>query len=220
MLGFAFALNHDWPAYLWGAFFLAGLFVYGFLIPPGWRAGRCGRARSAATGRAMCVAAAFSIALELYLLKDSGRISDVMASYFVRSAGSEVPLDAVLTARHYRIELMFTGLAIAIGKLALPVVAVARRSSSAITSSCCPCRCSCARSLQYVTFKQGADVHIFWPHYFAPYFALAVGASPRRSPSSGRGWASRSAAARCASRSSAVAPWAARSPSDCRWRWC
>ena len=51
----------------------------------------------------MCVATAFSVALELYLLKDSGRISDVMASYFVRSAGSEAPLDAVLPARHYRI---------------------------------------------------------------------------------------------------------------------
>ena len=41
VLGFVFALNHDWPGYMWGAFFLAGLFVYGFLLPePG--GGRCG----------------------------------------------------------------------------------------------------------------------------------------------------------------------------------
>ena len=50
VLGFAFALNHDWPAYMWGAFFLAGLFVYGYLIPSGSR--RPLRPfRSAATGR-------------------------------------------------------------------------------------------------------------------------------------------------------------------------
>jgi hypothetical protein len=31
-------------------------------------------------------------------------------------------------------------------------------------------------AVQYVHFKQGADVHIFWPQYFAPYFALGIGA--------------------------------------------
>ena len=30
--------------------------------------------------------------------------------------------------------------------------------------------------VQYLVFKEGADIHIFWPHYFAPYFALAMGA--------------------------------------------
>jgi hypothetical protein len=29
---------------------------------------------------------------------------------------------------------------------------------------------------QYLAFKNGADVHIYWPYPFAPYFALAVGA--------------------------------------------
>ncbi len=30
--------------------------------------------------------------------------------------------------------------------------------------------------VQYLVFKQGADVHIFWPHPFATYFALGCGA--------------------------------------------
>src|SRR4029078_8412123 len=174
ILGFAFALNHDWPAYIWGAFFLAGLFVYGFLLPQSWRR----PLRAFSFGRywaAMCVAAAFSIALELYVLKDSGRISDVMASYFVRSAGSEASLDSLLVARHYRIALMFTGLAIAMGKLALPVVAIrAIVKRDHFDLRVLPLfRCAL---LQYTSFKQGADVHIFWPHYFAAYFALGVGA--------------------------------------------
>jgi hypothetical protein len=30
--------------------------------------------------------------------------------------------------------------------------------------------------VQYVVFKQGADIHVFWPQYFGAYFALAMGA--------------------------------------------
>jgi 4-amino-4-deoxy-L-arabinose transferase-like glycosyltransferase len=174
VFGFAFALNHDWPAYIWGAFFLGGLFVYGFLIPQGARR----PLRPLAFGRywaAMCVAAAFSIALELYLLKGSGRISDMMASYFTRTAGSETPLENLLVARHYRIALMFTGLAIAIGKLALPVIVIRAVVKSDHFELLSLPLFLCAM-LQYTSFKQGADVHIFWPHYFATYFALAAGA--------------------------------------------
>jgi len=174
VLGFALALNHDWPAYIWGAFFLSGLFVYGFLIPQASRR----PLRPLSFGRywaAMCVAAAFSVALELYLLKGSGRISDVMASYFVRTAGGETPLEALLVARHYRIALMFTGLAISLGKLGLVVIAaravVKRDHFEWLALPLFMCA-----YLQYVSFRQGADVHIFWPHYFAPFFALGVGA--------------------------------------------
>ena len=66
VLGFAFALNHDWPGYMWGAFFLAGLFVYGFLMPETAR--RPLEARS--FGRywaCMCVAAGVSLVWELHL---------------------------------------------------------------------------------------------------------------------------------------------------------
>ena len=217
VLGFVFALNHDWPAYMWGAFFLAGLFVYGFLLPEPDGGGRCGRFRSAATGPRCASATAFSVALELYLLKDSGRISDVMASYFVRSAGSEAPLDALLAARHYRITLMFTGLAIAIGKLSLPVVAI-RAIVKRDHFELLPLPLFLCALLQYTSFKQGADVHIFWPHYFAPYFALASARIAASIAELGRGWASRSAAARCASRSSGSRPGRRWSPSGCRWR--
>ena len=98
-----------------------------------------------------------------------------MSSYFVRSAGSEAPLSAVLAARHYRIYLMFTGLAIKMGKLALPVI-VARGIIKRDHFELLPLPLFVAAVLQYVTFKQGAEVHIFWPHYFAAYFALAAGA--------------------------------------------
>jgi hypothetical protein len=174
VFGFGFALNHDWPAYMWGAFFLFGLFVYGFFIPERMRR----PLRALPFGRywaAMVVVAAWSIAVELYLMKSSGRIADLMASYFVRSAGGDTPLENVLKARHYRIELMFSGLAIGLGKLALPVMlvraAVKRDHFELLAVPIFVCA-----ALQYVSFKQGADVHIFWPHYFAAFFAFGIGA--------------------------------------------
>ena len=65
------------------------------------------------------------------MLSQSGRISDVLSSYLLRSSGTAIPLKVVLAARRYRIELMFTTLGIGLGKLALPVIvarAVIRRN--------------------------------------------------------------------------------------------
>src|SRR5580698_10610329 len=174
VLGFLFALNNDWAAYLWGAPFLAGLFVYGFLLAEPRRA----PLEMKPFGRywaLMCLAVALSLAVELVVLYQSGRISDVLSSYLLRSAGTAMPLKLVLAARRCRIELMFTTLAIGLGKLALPIIvarAVIKRSHLELLAL--PIF-FCALS-QYLVFKEGADVHIFWPHYFAPYFALAVGA--------------------------------------------
>jgi Dolichyl-phosphate-mannose-protein mannosyltransferase len=177
VLGLLFAVNHDWPGYLWAAPFLAGVFVYAFVIPARLRT-RPISDQGVAFGRywaLMAMALAASFALELGLLVSSGRISDVLGSYAARSSGSEMPLSVVLAARHYRINLMFTALGIVMGKLALPIIvvrAIVRRNHLELLAL--PLL-FCA-TVQYVFFKQGADVHIFWPHYFAAYFALAVGA--------------------------------------------
>src|SRR5579863_1790385 len=121
VLGFVFALNSDWAAYLWGAPFLAGLFVYAFLLSEPTR----GRLEMKPLGRywaLMCVGAAVSFGGELVVLSQSGRISDVLSSYLLRSSGTAIPLKMVLAARRYRIELMFTTLGIGLGKLALPII--------------------------------------------------------------------------------------------------
>ena len=174
VLGFFWALNQDWAAYIWGAAFLGGLFVYLFLIPPRRRAEL--RDRPAARYWAfMCVAAAVALAGEIAVLAASTRISDVLTSYLLRTAGADTPLHTVLEARRYRIELMFTALAIGLGKLAVPVIVFrAWRHRNHLELLALPLL-FCA-VVQYVVFKQGADIHIFWPHYFASYFALAIGA--------------------------------------------
>ena len=174
VLGFFWALNQDWAAYIWGAAFLGGLFVYLFLIPPRRRAEL--RDRPAARYWAfMCVAMAAALVGEIAAIAASTRISDVLTSYLVRSAGVDTPLRAVLEARRYRIELMFTGLAIGLGKLGVPVI-VWRAWRHRSHLELLPLPLLFCAVVQYLVFKQGADTHIFWPHYFASYFALAVGA--------------------------------------------
>jgi hypothetical protein len=174
-LGFFFALNHAWWGYLWAAFFIPWIFLRGFVLPERW----LGAVRARAFGRYcafMCGAMGAALLLEVYLLKDSGRLQDVLTSFVVRRGdAASTPLAGVLASRAYRIELMFTGLGILLGKIAVPIIAarvvLRRRDTEAL-----PLFFLFAAVVHYVAFQQGAAVHIFWPHTFAPYFALAVGA--------------------------------------------
>jgi hypothetical protein len=174
VFGFFFALNHAWWGYLWAAFFIPWIFFRGFVLPERW----FGAVNARAFGRycaLMCGAMGLALALEVYLLKESGRLADVLTSFVVRRGDHPVPLASVLASRAYRIELMFTGLGILLGKIAVPVIAgrvVLRRRDAELL----PLFFLFAAVVHYVVFQQGAAVHIFWPHTFAPYFALAVGA--------------------------------------------
>lgn len=172
--GFAFALLHDWEAYIWGATFLGFVFLRGFVIPPRW----LGDADARKLGRYWGLMSATAVVLlvgTVALIIGSDRLADTLAMYDVRSSGRGAPLGLLLEARHVRIELMFTALGIALGKLAVPVILarfVLRRSELELL----PLFLLIMAIGFYVWFKQGADVHIFWPHPFAVYFALAIGA--------------------------------------------
>ncbi len=81
----------------------------------------------------------------------------------------------MLDSRRYWIELSFSPIAIALGKLAAVVallrLVVLRREHEVI-----PLAVLLMAAVQYIVFKQGADIHVFWPHYFAAFFALGMGA--------------------------------------------
>jgi len=173
-LGFFFALNHAWWGYLWGAVFLPWIFVRGFMLPDRWLGGVRARSYGRYCGL-MCAALGLAFLIELYVLKDSGRVADVITSFFVRKGDEIQPLSQVLTSRQYRLGLMFTGLGIVLGKIAAPVIvtrAIIKRSDVELL----PVFLLLAAIVHYTEFRQGAQVHIFWPHTFAPYFALAIGA--------------------------------------------
>lgn len=100
-------------------------------------------------------------------------ITDWFSSAEVRGSGGDQKLAEVLKGRASWIDFSFTPVAILVGKLALPVAVlrllVRRKDEEAYSLSLFT-----GAALQYVGFRQAADVHIFWPHYFAPYYALAL----------------------------------------------
>jgi hypothetical protein len=174
VVGFAFAVQQDWPALMWGAALLTIVFLRAFVVPASW-IGSGNLRRLGFYWATMVAVALAAVALHIGLVYAVDRLATLVDAHASRSVGNDLPLSTVLETRKVRIELMFTGLAIWIGKIAVPVILlrtlVLRREFEFH-----PIPLLLVAAFQYVHFKGGADVHIFWPQYFAPYFALAVGA--------------------------------------------
>lgn len=170
--GLAYAVCSDWAATLFAAAMLGAIFLSVFLLNR-WSA-PADRRRIATfwgLGVALC---ALAIGAHLYAFERAGQLNELFAQGNLRSAGSDLPLPRVLFARKFWIEVSFTGLAIGLGKLALPVHAL-RTLLRRTELEALPLAIFAMAAVQYVLFKQGADIHIFWPHYFALYFAFASG---------------------------------------------
>src|SRR6478736_10541253 len=170
--GLVYGLCADWPVVVFGAVMLGAIFVC-VLVLGRWTAPA--DRRQTATFWAVAVAACMLVlGLHLYAFAALGQLNELFAQGSRRSAGVDTPLALVLAGRKFWIEVSFTSLAVLLGKLALPVLGLRlllrRNELEAL-----PIAVFAMALFQYVVFKQGADVHIFWPHYFALYFALACG---------------------------------------------
>jgi hypothetical protein len=168
--GLIFGLCADWPVLVLAATMLSAIFVSVFLL--GRYTAPADRRRLATFWALAVVFCALTIGAHLLAFAQLGQLNELFVQGDRRSAGVHTPLSLVLAARKFWIEVSFTGLAIGLGKLALPVLglrALLRHSELEALPLCV----FAMALFQYVVFKQGADVHIFWPHYFALYFALA-----------------------------------------------
>ncbi|WP_437575102.1 ArnT family glycosyltransferase [Sorangium sp. So ce887] len=173
-LGLALGMHADWPAFV----LTGGLLTFGairaYLLPKRFF-GPIHDRRYAQWWVLTAFLAALTAALYLALFHQAGKLGDLLGSYGFRSSGNAEPLARVLASRRYWIELSFTPIAIAAGKLAAIVCAarlvLLRREHDAL-----PLLYLATATVQYVVFRQGADIHIFWPHYFGAYFALAAAA--------------------------------------------
>ncbi len=109
-----------------------------------------------------------------YYFEHIGTLGDLAAQLTARTRGNAEPLSRVLAARAYWIDVTFTPLAILVGKIALPLfilrILLFRRFLEIF-----PMAIFAMALIHYVKFKNGADVHIYWPLPFAPYYALSVG---------------------------------------------
>ena len=167
------ALICDWAALIFAAGLLSAIFVSVLLLRR-WTA-PADRRRLATfwgLGVALC---ALALGAHLYVFAQLGQLNELFLQGNLRSTGADQPLAFVLAARKFWIEVSFTGLAIGLGKLALPVCAL-RMLWKRTELEALPLFVFAMAAFQYVVFKQGADVHVFWPHYFALYFALACAA--------------------------------------------
>lgn len=179
LAGFGLAMHSDWAGFLvvGAVLFVVGLSA--FVLPERLVAlGGERRANARAVGAywaALASLAVLSFAYYVALFHSFGKLDDLLAAYGQRSAGRELPLAQVLASRRHWIELSFTPIAIGLGKLAAVVVALrvvlTRRAREAL-----PLAVLFMATVQYVVFRQGADIHIFWPHYFGAFFALGVAA--------------------------------------------
>ena len=171
--GFAYAAACDWTGFCFDGLVLAALFLRGFVFTRPF--GPFVFERFAKLWAwAVIVVAALAL-FHLAMLVKLERVSELLQQGEFRTAGSELPLAVALEHRRYWIALAFTPLAIVIGKVALPVL-VARLVIVRRELELFPLTVLVGASAQYVIFKQGADIHFFWPQYFALYFAYAVGA--------------------------------------------
>ena len=109
----------------------------------------------------------------IVLFQHADGLRDWLGSGTMRSSGNEAPLIDVLRARKAWIYFSFTPLAIRLGILAAPVCVIRLFATRLDEETYAPAFLLGA-VIQYVKFKEGADIHIFWPHYFAAYFALAL----------------------------------------------
>ncbi len=172
LVGLVFACSADWVGYLIVAPLIVWAFVRAFALPARFTA----RLRFESYARwwglsTGVVAGTLVLWLGLFYLAD--QIAAWLTQGVARGGGQAASLTQALQARKDWIDFSFTPLAIFLGKVAAPVACVRllvlRRDEEAYAPSLL-----FGAVVQYAAFKNGADIHIFWPHYFAAYYALAL----------------------------------------------
>ena len=173
VFGLVYSACADWPGVAFDALVLGGLFLRGFVLkrffPP------LAFERFATTWATAVVLVAAVLLFHLAAFHKLDHLFELLKQGEFRSNGSDLPLAEVLESRSYWISLAFTPLAIVVGKvgaLALVTRLVWLRRDLELF----PLAILVTATAQYVFFKQGADIHFFWPQYFALYFAYALGA--------------------------------------------
>jgi len=173
MAGLVVVCSGDWIGYVLVAPILGWAFLRAFVLPA--RATPPFAFRWYARWWAMSVVIAIgSLLLWLGLFYKADRIGEWIGSGEMRAGGQDTPLRVALASRKDWIDFSFTPFAIGLGKLMAPLCLV-RAIVIRLDCELYALSVLFGALVQYVVFKRGADVHIFWPHYFAAYFALALG---------------------------------------------
>jgi len=173
LLGVLWGANVDWNYVLFLGPVLGGLAIGYLFLPSRWVGRIPARPFSQWALLAAAIATITVVGWFWYFHKINA-ITGLLESDFKRSKGSELPIDSVVASRRYWIDVTFTPLAVLLGKIAVPIlvlrVFLARRVNEIFVLAIWT-----MGFVTYTKFKNGADVHIYWPFAFGAYFALAMG---------------------------------------------
>ena len=189
LAGTLLSLNADWPAYVLAGAMLGFGLLRGFLSPaPSARSAT--RAATPSGGRSAPRGAVLTLALYVALFKSAGKLDDLSGAYNMRSAGG-APIARAIEGTGFWRDSAASSTRAATGSSSPSRPSrsrSARRRPSVVAlrllvlrreHEVLPLAVLLMAAVQYVVFKQGADIHVFWPQYFGAYFALAMGAARR-----------------------------------------
>lgn len=173
LVGAYFACGSDWAAWLVLAVLLGWGMLRAFTLPA-WMTPPIPLRRYASWWAYSVAIAIGMLVLWVALFVHAGKLGDWLGSGTFRSQGGGVSnLRVALASRRFWIESSFIPHTIFLGKVAA-VVGVLRLVKYRRDAEVYPLAVLFGATVQYVAFKQGADIHIFWPHYFGAYYALAL----------------------------------------------
>jgi hypothetical protein len=109
----------------------------------------------------------------VHVFRQIGLYEDFLGSADHRAKGNDVPLSAVLEHRRYWLELMFTKLGFGLAALGT-LVSLGRLLVFRRVAELVPLFVTLVATIHYVYFKNGADVHIYWPLPFAGTLCLSL----------------------------------------------
>ena len=172
LAGVLWSVNTDWEACLFLAAVLGTLLIAGYFMPSWF--GRVSARRFGQWWSLSVIISVLTVLTYVVYVNHIGALDDFFGSEVKREGGNAAPLSQVLEGRRYWIDLSFTPVAIVVGKIALPVF-VFRLLFLRRPLEIFPLALLLMAATQYVHFRNGADVHTFWPLPFAPYWALSLG---------------------------------------------
>jgi hypothetical protein len=185
VLGLLWACQADWIGLFFAVAISASVFAGHVLAPPRWF-GPVDRRRIVQWLVWASVACAGTVAFYLLYFRHIGALAGLFEAAEGR-ASSHRSWTQLLEIRSYWIDLMFTPLAVTLGKLAAPLLLirwlVLRRLLEIF-----PLALLATALVHYLLFPNGVYVHIYWPMPFAVCFALGL-AAWARSSADALGWA-------------------------------
>jgi hypothetical protein len=181
------AVNTDWIASLWVCLVVATTLLVTVFGPHRFVQERdLRRLLQGVLGSGLVVV--LTVLLYVWVFKRAGLFEDFTGSADFRARGNEQPFLEVLRHRRYWIEVMFTKPGLTLGVLGA-LVMVTRVVVLRSFKESLPLFVLFVAAFHYVYFKNGADIHIYWPLPFAAQFCLSLGVLGATLESGLRRWA-------------------------------